>query len=143
VSRRFDGKVAFVTGASSGIGRATALAFAREASSVVVADVAADRNAETAGMIEQAGGRTLAVTCDVTRAADIKAALNAAVEPKRTGKRTSEPTGSCKRLPRRAEKAHMTADNRAITTARLGAWLISHARVFRFRRPARPGQVPG
>jgi NAD(P)-dependent dehydrogenase (short-subunit alcohol dehydrogenase family) len=39
---RFDGKVAFVTGATSGIGRATALAFAREGTSVVVADIAAD-----------------------------------------------------------------------------------------------------
>ena len=44
---RFDGKVAFVTGATSGIGRATALAFARQGAGVVVADVAADGNRET------------------------------------------------------------------------------------------------
>ena len=77
---RFDGEVAFVTGATSGIGRATALAFARQGASVVVADVAADGNRETARLIEQAGGQSLAVTCDVTRADDIKAALDAAVE---------------------------------------------------------------
>jgi NAD(P)-dependent dehydrogenase (short-subunit alcohol dehydrogenase family) len=77
---RFDGKVAFVTGATSGIGRATALAFAREGASVVVADVAADGNQETAGLIEQAGGHALAVTCDVRRTEDITAALFAAVE---------------------------------------------------------------
>lgn len=77
---RFNGKVAFVTGATSGIGRATALAFAREGAHVVVADIAADGNRETARLIEQAGGQSLAVSCDVTRADDIKAALDAAVE---------------------------------------------------------------
>jgi NAD(P)-dependent dehydrogenase (short-subunit alcohol dehydrogenase family) len=74
------GKVAFVTGAANGIGRAAALAFAREGANVVVADVSEQGNHETARMIEQAGGRVLAVRCDVSRDEDVKAALDRAVE---------------------------------------------------------------
>jgi len=80
MSGRFEGKVAFVTGATSGIGQATALAFAREGASVVVADIASDGNEETARLIEQAGGQGLPVTCDVTDGEQIEAALQAAME---------------------------------------------------------------
>src|SRR5438094_4289225 len=76
----FTGKVAFVTGAASGIGRAAALAFAHEGASVVVADVAEQGNQETARMIEEQGGRALAVRCDVTRAEDVRAALDKTVK---------------------------------------------------------------
>ena len=58
----FTGKVAFVTGAASGIGRAAALAFAREGASVVVADITEQANCDNARMIEEMGGRVLAVT---------------------------------------------------------------------------------
>jgi NAD(P)-dependent dehydrogenase (short-subunit alcohol dehydrogenase family) len=76
----FTGKVAFVTGAGSSIGRATALVFAREGANVVVADISEQGNQETARMIEKLGGRAIAVRCDVTRAEDVKAALDKAVE---------------------------------------------------------------
>jgi NAD(P)-dependent dehydrogenase (short-subunit alcohol dehydrogenase family) len=76
----YAGKVAFVTGAGSGIGRATALAFAREGASVVAADASEQGNQETVRMIEELGGRALAVRCDVTRAGDVKAALDRTVE---------------------------------------------------------------
>src|SRR5829696_7356822 len=76
----FAGKVAFVTGAANGIGRAAALAFAREGANVVVADVSERGNQETARMIEELGGRALAVRCDVARAEDVKAALDKGVE---------------------------------------------------------------
>src|SRR5215207_7419365 len=72
------GKVAFVTGAANGIGRAAALAFSREGASVVLADLLEQGNQDTARMIEEAGGRALAVRCDVSRAEDVQAALEKA-----------------------------------------------------------------
>ncbi|MEH2461955.1 SDR family oxidoreductase [Nostoc sp.] len=76
----YTGKVAFVTGAANGIGRATALAFAREGANVVVADISEQGNQETARMIEELGGRAIAVRCDVTQTEDVKAALAKTVE---------------------------------------------------------------
>ncbi len=76
----FQNKVAFVTGGANGIGRATALAFAREGANVVVADVSEEGNQETSRMIEELGGRALAVRCDVSRPEDVKAALDKPLE---------------------------------------------------------------
>jgi NAD(P)-dependent dehydrogenase (short-subunit alcohol dehydrogenase family) len=73
-------KVAFVTVAANGIGRAAALAFAREGASVALADVSERGNQETARMIEDLGRRALALKCDVTRVQDVKAALAQTVE---------------------------------------------------------------
>jgi NAD(P)-dependent dehydrogenase (short-subunit alcohol dehydrogenase family) len=72
----YAGKVAFVTGAGSGIGSATALAFAREGASVVVSDISEQNARDTARRIEELGGRALAVACDVTRSEDVRAALD-------------------------------------------------------------------
>src|ERR687892_1318800 len=79
-SKNYAGKVAFVTGAGSGIGRATALAFAREGASVVASDISEQYVRDTARRIEEASGRTLAVACDVTRSEDVKAALDETIE---------------------------------------------------------------
>lgn len=75
MNNSFRGKVALVTGAGSGIGRATALAFARSGADVVVADAVGDANRETARLVEELGARSLAVTCDVTRGDEVQEAL--------------------------------------------------------------------
>jgi len=73
--RRFAGKVAFVTGGGSGIGRTTALAFADQGASVVVAGLDPGEIEEVAQLIKQRGGEALAVTCDVSDATSVEAAL--------------------------------------------------------------------
>ena len=76
-SRSFRGKVVVVTGGGSGIGRATALAFAAEGATVIVADVDADAATETAKL---AGGVARAVRCDVAEDADVRAMVASAIE---------------------------------------------------------------
>lgn len=73
------GKVAVVTGAGGGIGRAACLIFAREGASVVVADINVAAGEETAHLVTQAGGKALFLKCDVSKAADAEALTNAAV----------------------------------------------------------------
>jgi NAD(P)-dependent dehydrogenase (short-subunit alcohol dehydrogenase family) len=71
---QLEGKVALVTGGASGIGRATALTFAREGAQVVVADVDAVGGAETVRMIEETQREALLVRTDVTRRQEVEAA---------------------------------------------------------------------
>lgn len=80
---RFAGQVAVVTGAASGIGRATAAALAAEGASVVMADVNAARLAEAADEVAAGGGKVLAQRCDVSRDEDVSAL--AAVTAERFG----------------------------------------------------------
>jgi NAD(P)-dependent dehydrogenase (short-subunit alcohol dehydrogenase family) len=76
---RLDGKVALVTGASAGIGRASALALAREGARVVAADVADEAGEETVRLIRSAGGQAVFVHADVARDAEVAAMARAAV----------------------------------------------------------------
>ncbi|MFJ2962902.1 SDR family NAD(P)-dependent oxidoreductase [Streptomyces collinus] len=77
---RFTDRTALVTGAGSGIGRTIARALAAEGANVVVVGRRREPLEETAESIEAAGGKALAVTANVARAADVEAAVAAAVE---------------------------------------------------------------
>ncbi|MET7684311.1 SDR family oxidoreductase [Streptomyces sp. NPDC005423] len=79
-STGFTGKVAFVTGAGSGIGRTTAVAFARAGARVALADLSADGLPKTARLIEEAGGQALALACDVTSEDDVRSALDHTIQ---------------------------------------------------------------
>jgi NAD(P)-dependent dehydrogenase (short-subunit alcohol dehydrogenase family) len=75
-----DGKIAIVTGAGSGIGRASAVRFAAEGASVVAADVRGPKVAETVTMIESKGGRAVPCTADVADAGDVERMVGTALD---------------------------------------------------------------
>ena len=75
-----ENKVALVTGAASGIGRATALAFAREGANVLIADVQVAEGLKTVDLIEKAGGEARFIECDVSKAVQVEALIAECVE---------------------------------------------------------------
>lgn len=77
---QFDGKVAFVTGGGSGIGRETALAFAREGASVMIADIVEKGAVETVGMIRGLGAKAEYVLGDVSKLADVQRFIQQTVQ---------------------------------------------------------------
>jgi NAD(P)-dependent dehydrogenase (short-subunit alcohol dehydrogenase family) len=77
---QFSDKVALITGGSSGIGRASAIAFAGEGAKVVVADVDVEGGQGTVKLIKSAGGEAIFVKTDMTSSRDIEALVNAAVK---------------------------------------------------------------
>jgi len=76
----FNDKVVLITGAGNGIGRATALAFAQQGASVVVADINQSDGEETAAKITQAGGIATFMLCDVTKDRDVQTLVDGTLE---------------------------------------------------------------
>lgn len=76
----FVGKVALVTGAGSGIGRASAQKFAQEGAQVIVADIVTEGGNETVRVIREAGGEAAFVKTDVSQAKEVEALIRTTVE---------------------------------------------------------------
>lgn len=76
----FTDKVVLITGAGNGIGRATALAFAQQGASVVVADMSRSAGEETTALITQAGGIATFILCDVTKDQDVQSMVDGTIE---------------------------------------------------------------
>lgn len=120
--QRFEGATAIVTGGGTGIGRATALALAREGASVVVANRNAENGRETVSAIEATGGKALFVQTDVSKDADIRHLVDAALH--RSG-RIDVLINNAGILGDFAPAAESTEENwdRVIDTNLKGPWL--------------------
>jgi len=77
---RLTDKIALITGAGSGIGRATAKIFAHEGARIAAVDIVESAAATTASDINKAGGKAIALSCDMSRGADVEAMVAAVVE---------------------------------------------------------------
>ena len=77
---KLEGRVAIITGAASGLGRASARLFAKEGAQVVAADIVADDGEETARLIREDGGEAIFVQVDVRSEADCQRMVKSAVE---------------------------------------------------------------
>jgi len=68
--RRFEGKVALITGGGSGLGRASAIRLASEGAAIAIADISPEGGRETCSQIEEIGGKAVFISADVTKSAD-------------------------------------------------------------------------
>ena len=75
-----EGKAALITGAASGIGRASAIAFAAEGLAVMCADIDEEGAQDTAALVAEGGGRSAALRLDVSQEAEVERALHETVE---------------------------------------------------------------
>ena len=130
--RRLSGKVAFITGGGTGIGRACALAFAREGAKVALAGRRPGPLASVAREIEAGGGQALALECDVTAPAAVRTALQQA--EKQFGQLHIVVNNAGAAMVATAENTSNEDWNRIIATNLTGTFLVSRAALPALRR---------
>ena len=116
------GNVAFITGGSSGIGRGTALIFAREGARVAVADIQVEKGRETVQMIKDAGGEAMFIKCDVSVASEVRNAIDQVVQTWGRLDHGFNNAGIDSAMARAADCTEEDWD-RVITVNLKGAWL--------------------
>jgi len=129
---RLSGKVAFITGGGTGIGRACALAFAREGAKVAVAGRRVEPLATVAAEIQQAGGESLAVEGDVTGRASVESSL--AQAEKRFGKLDIIVNNAGAVVVATAEHTSDADWDRVLATNLTGTFLVSRSALPALRR---------
>jgi meso-butanediol dehydrogenase / (S,S)-butanediol dehydrogenase / diacetyl reductase len=129
---RLAGKVALVTGAGTGIGRACALLFAREGARVAVAARRAEPLATVTAEMAKAGGETLAVQCDVTQARQVQDAMRAIVG--RFGRLDVVVNNAGALIAATAEETSDADWDRIIDVNAKGTFLVSRAALPELRR---------
>jgi NAD(P)-dependent dehydrogenase (short-subunit alcohol dehydrogenase family) len=121
----FAGKVALVTGGGSGMGRAMALEFARTGAAVAVAGRRPEPLAETVGLIEQAGGKALAVPTDVRDPEQVDAMVATTVE--RLGRVDALVNNAAGNFVVKAEDLSPNGWRAVVSIVLDGGWLCTHA----------------
>ena len=129
---RLTGKVALVTGAGTGIGRACALLFAREGARVAVAARRAEPLATVTAEMAKAGGETLAVQCDVTQVRQVQDAMRAIVG--RFGRLDVVVNNAGALIAATAEETSDADWDRIIDVNVKGTFLVSRAALPELRR---------
>ena len=124
---RLDGKIAFITGAGSGIGRATARLFASEGARVVVADIDVPAGEETVGLVNEAGNQAVFVEVDVTNEESVAAAAARAVEAYGNITVLHNNAGGSSLNDSRVTEGSVEEFWRVISVDLFGTWLCSRA----------------
>lgn len=140
VTYDFAGTTAFVTGAASGLGRATAVAFARARAQVALVDLSVDGLEETTRLITADGGQALMLPCDVTSEDDVQAAVDRTVE--RFGRLDAafNNAGVEQPVQSAAETAKQDWD-RIVGVSLTGAFLCTRAQIRHMLQRGRSGAI--
>ena len=134
------GKVAIITGAASGIGRAASLGFAREDARVIAADVSEEGGSQTVRLVRDQGGTAEFTVCDVAKAADADALIAAAVKHYGRLDCAFNNAGIAGTQTRTADYSEEEWD-RIMAVNLKGVWLCMRAEIRQFLAQRSPGAI--